>query len=463
MQKVWASSLQRLERNNDVGMDSTMKSGGVESRGAVRGGVLSGVSTIAALDVGSTKITCAIAEYSPAKRRGVGDVRSAIKIVGFGQTAARGVKSGTVNNVDEAERAIRLAVDAAERMAQRRIRSVYVGVSGGRPQSIVVAGGARSQTGIVSPRDADNAVSDAISRINVGKRHVLHLMPIGFGLDGVSSGDTPLGLHGMELLAELAVVTVDAAAMRNLEIVVERSHLQVAGFALTPYAAARGALVQDELSLGTILIDMGGATSSFSLFKDGKLAGAGILPIGGNHVTQDVAQGLSTTLAHAERMKTMFGTVLPNGHDEREMLAVPLLGERGVDTVQKVPKQVLTSIIRPRLEETFDLMQQRLAEEGRFAASANRVVLTGGASQLQGVADLAAHVLGRPVRLGMPASLAGMPDVGRGPGFSVLSGLLACAAEPDRTYAMPQEAQDVIDRSQLTYTRRLGRWLAESL
>ncbi len=442
---------------------SSGKNAGVEGRSGGLGSVLSGTAILAALDVGSTKISCVIAEYSPGKRRTSGDVRSALKVVGFGQTASRGVKSGTIVDIDDAERAIRLAVDAAERMAQRRIRSVYVGVSGGRPQSLVCAGGVNSQTGVISPRDGDNAVSDAISRIDVGRRHVLHLMPIGFSLDGAVGSNIPLGLHGAELGAEVAVVTVDVAAMRNLEMVVERSHLQVSGFALTPYAAARGALVSDELSLGTLLIDMGGATTSFSLFKDGKMASAGLLPLGGHHVTQDIAHGLSTTIAHAERLKTMFGTVLPHGHDEREMLAVPLLGERGVDTIQKVPKQVLTSIVRPRLEETFALLGQQLEEEGRFAKMATRVVLTGGASQLQGVADLAAQMLGRTVRLGAPSALAGMPDVGKGPGFSVAAGLLACAAEPDRTYAMPQQAREAIDRSQLSYAKRVGRWLVESL
>jgi cell division protein FtsA len=134
-----------------------------------------------------------------------------------------------------------------------------------------------------------------------------------------------------------------------------------------------------------------------------------------------------------------------------------------VDTIQKVPKQVLTSIIRPRLEETFALLGQQLEDEGRFANMATRVVLTGGASQLQGVADLAAQMLGRTVRLGAPTALAAMPDVGKGPGFSVAAGLLACAAEPDRTYAMPQQAREAIDRSQLSYAQRVGRWLVESL
>jgi cell division protein FtsA len=218
----------------------------------------------------------------------------------------------------------------------------------------------------------------------------LHLMPVSFGRDGVESAAVPMGLHGASLTTEMGVVTVDPAALRNLSLTVERCHLSISGYAVSPYAAARGALAADERSLGTIVIDMGGGTTSVAIFKQGKLASAFVIPVGGMQVTSDVAQGLSTTLAHAERMKTMFGAVWPTGYEDREMLAVPLVGERGVDTVQKVPKSTLSAIIKPRIEEIFDMAIQRLNDNPQLAASAGRIVLTGGASQLPGLRDLAA-------------------------------------------------------------------------
>jgi cell division protein FtsA len=440
-----------------------MKSGTTSGRVSGRHGGHAVASTLASLDIGTTKVCCVIAEAVPARHKGLIDAQPALKILGFGQTASRGVKAGAIINVDEAERAIRLAVDAAERMAERHIHAVHVNVSGGRPQSLVTRAAIRSQTGVISPRDADNAVSEAIAQVDVGARHVLHLMPVSFGLDGVESIDVPMGLHGAELSTEMGVVTVDPAALRNLTMTVERCHLSVSGFAVSPYAAARGALAADERSLGTIVIDMGGGTTSVALFKQGKLASAFVIPVGGLQVTSDVAQGLSTTLAHAERMKTMFGAVLPAGYEDREMLAVPLVGERGVDTVQKLPRSVLNGIIGPRIEEIFELVIQRLNEQPQLAATAGRVVLTGGASQLPGLRDLAAAMFGRPVRLGQPQPQAGMPELSRSNGFAAAYGLLALAASPDKHYAMPQAAQAAIDRSQLTYAQRVGRWLAEAI
>jgi cell division protein FtsA len=441
----------------------SMKTGSTINRIGSRHGGTAVPTTLASLDIGSTKICCVIAEAMPNKHKSLADVQPALKVLGFGQTASRGIKAGSIINVDEAERAIRLAVDAAERMAERHINAVHVNVSGGKPYSQVTRGQVQSTTGVISPRDADNAVSAAIATVDVGQRQVLHLMPVTFGLDGVESADVPMGLHGASLTTEMGVVTVDPAALRNLSLTVERCHLSISGFAVSPYAAARGVLASDERSLGSIVIDMGGGTTSVAIFKHGKLAAAFVIPIGGMQVTSDVAQGLSTSLAHAERMKTMFGAVWPTGYDDREMLAVPLVGERGVDTVQKVPRSTLSAIIKPRIEEIFDLVIRRLSDNPQLVAAAGRIVLTGGASQLPGLRELAQAMFGRQVRLGQPQPQAGMPEMARSNGFAAAFGLLGLAANPDKLYAMPQAAQAAIDRSQLTYAQRVGRWLAEAI
>jgi cell division protein FtsA len=418
-------------------------------------------SVVGVIDLGSASFTCLIAEGQLLQV--AGDARESIKVLGFGQTASRGLRAGAIINVSEAERAIRIAVDAAERIAERRLREVHVNVSAGRPASEFCTGQVATRTGIVSPRDIEEAISAALSGLSIGRRHVLHLMPAAFHLDGVVNDEAPLGLHGAELGVEMAVVTVEAAALRNMELAVERAHLGVAGFTLAPYAAGRGALSTDEKNLGAVVIDLGASITSYAMFRGGRLVFSGTLPVGGRHVTQDIAQGLSTTMAHAERMKTLFGSVVPLGHDDREYLAVPLAGEQGTDSVQKIPKHMLTAIVRPRLEETLLMARKAMEPQGKFVSATTKVVLTGGGSQLHGLKDLASEVFGLQARIGTPRAVQGLPDHIRNAGSCVAAGLAAVAIHPDRTYAMPQAARDAIDRANLSYTQRLGRWLAEAI
>jgi cell division protein FtsA len=429
-----------------------------------RGGRSSARATIvAALDIGSTKICCLIAELQPTKGRSPVDARSLLKIIGFGQTASRGVRGGAIVDVNDAECAIRLAVDAAERMAKIAITDVYVSVSGGRPQSQIHSGRVRTQTGIVSPRDLENSVAAALLNVSVGKRALLHLAPVGHKLDGVANIQKPLGMHCEELTADIGVTTVDPSYLRNLELVVDRAHLRPLGFVVAPYAAAKATLTADEMSLGTVVVDLGGALTTIGLFAHEKLVAADTVQLGGLHVTNDVAQGLSTTMAHAERMKTLWGNVLPEGHGEREMLAVPMLGERGVDTVQKVPKSMLTNILQARLEEIFEHVRAKISQPSFALPGSARVVLTGGGSQLSGVRELAAAVLGRHVRLGQTSAIAGLPEHARQAGFNVAAGVLCYSANPDRHYAVPQEAAVAFQRAQMGYARRVGQWIKEAL
>ncbi len=420
-------------------------------------------SIIASLDIGSTKITCLIAEFRGGLNKQSTNPRDAIKVLGFGQTAARGIRAGAVIDVNSAECAIRIAVDAAERMAQTSISEVYVTMTGGRPGSVSFSGRVLTQTGVVSPRDIEFAVSQALAEVNVGKRVILHLNPVNHVLDGVSNIAQPLGLHGEAMQTDIAVTTVDPSGLRNLELAVARAHLNVAGFVLAPYAAAKSCLTPDELELGTLLVDIGGAMTSIGYVRHGHLVASETIPLGGLHITNDVAQGLSTTMAHAERMKTLWGSVLPDGHAEREMLAVPLVGERGVDAVHKVPKSYLTNILRARSEEILELVGTCLQGPAFANLNLSRVVLTGGTSQLTGLRDLAASVLGLPVRLGQAMGVNGLPEIARGSGFAVAVGGLCYAAAPDLHYAMPEDAQSQFARSQMGYVRRMGQWLAEAL
>ncbi len=420
-------------------------------------------SIIAALDIGSSKISCVIAEtVAPKHKMPGGTERMSLRVLGLGHQASRGVRAGAIVNVDEAERAIRLAVDAAERMAQRTISEVYVNVSGGRPQSTSYTGQYAVRGNAVSPRDLDTVISSALSQISLSRRTVIHLAPIQYQLDDAKGVSAPLGMHGGNLSVDLGVVTAESAHLRNLALAVERAHLSILGYVIAPYAAGKAVLAEDEMALGTILIEMGGATTGISIFHEGSLVFADSVPVGGMHVTSDIARGLSTTVAHAERMKTLWGGALSTTADDREMLSIPLLGERGVDTVHKVPRSHLTAIIRPRVDEIFEMVRDRLAQCQVAHLGGQRVVLSGGASQLAGVREVAGLWLDKQVRLATPTPLSGMPDAARNPGFAVAFGLLAYGLRPDKHYAMPAQASAALAQSQHGYVRRVGRWIADS-
>ncbi len=434
-----------------------------QGKGGVKPPVVQKGGLVAALDIGSTKICCLIAEAVPSKHRtSESEDKTSLKLLGVGHQLSRGIRTGAIVDVDEAERAIRLAVDAAERMAQRTITEVYVNVSGGRPQSRLHTGTEKVLTGQVLPGDLEHVLNSALVQVDPGRRSILHLSPLQYHLDDARGIKDPTGMFGEQLSLDLGVVTVETPHLRNLTLAIERAHLAVAGFVIAPYAAARSVLAEDEKTLGVTLVDMGGATTSIAVFHENHLVFADVIPLGGQHITNDIARGLSTTIAHAERMKTLWGSALASQVDEREMIAVPLLGERGVDTVQQVPKSMLTGIIRPRLEETFEMLRDKLEASGAAHLAGRRLVITGGASQLNGVREVAGQWLDRQVRLGVPNLLQGMPDSAKSPGFGVCAGLLNYALKPDTQYQLPKAKAQEIARGQENYVRRMGKWIADS-
>jgi cell division protein FtsA len=418
---------------------------------------------LAALDIGSSKISCVIAEsFVPRHRVAPGMEKNSLRVLGVGHQQSRGIKAGAIIDADEAERVIRLAVDAAERMAQRSIGEVYVNVSGGRPQSFCHTGSISLQHGVVAPRDIDKAIAAAVTQVDARRRAILHIAPSCYALDGARGHAPPIGMHGEKLSIDLGVVTVDTAHLRNLGMVIERAHLSVAGHVIAPYAAGRAVLADDEMELGTILLEIGGSTTSYSVFHEGRQIFSDSVPVGGMHITNDIARGLSTTVAHAERMKTLWGAALSANGDELDMLSVPQLGERGVDTVQKVPRSMLTSIIRPRVDEIFEMVALRLERCPVAHLAPQNAVLSGGASQLPGMREVAGSWLNRQVRLAAPMPLQGMPDAISNPGFSVVLGLLTYGLKPDKHYAIPAKAAASLAQAQQSYVARVGRWIADS-
>jgi len=392
------------------------------------------------LDVGSTKITCLIGRVE-----GDGQLR----VLGFGMRQSRGVRAGGITDLDAAEHAVRGAVGDAETMADHRLRAVTVNLTCGKPESrlfyVEWPVGGRA----VTEADVRRIVQEGRSRAFVEGRETIHTLPLGFAVDETLGVGDPRGLHCETLAAQLHVVDAASTALRNLETTVLRCELYIAELVSAPMAAGLSALVEDERQLGATVIDMGGGTTGIAVFSEGHLLHTAQLPVGGSHVTNDLARLLSTSVADAERLKTVYGNAESSPDDEREILSVPLVGEEDHEFA-KIPRSQLVNAIRPRLEETFELVRAQLESAGLARKAGTRVVLAGGASQLVGVQEMAGRILDRQVRLGRPLPLRGLSDDVSGPGCATAAGLLNWASGIGRTLAD-------VDLSDDGPTRLLGR------
>ena len=369
------------------------------------------------LDIGSTKIACLI---------GRAEADGRLRALGFGWQKSRGIKSGGIVDLDEAERAIRAAVGAAEDMADLRLKSVNVNLSCGQPESRLFNVQWPVDGRAVNTDDIRRVVREARMRASTEGRVTIHALPLSFSADETPGVTDPRGLFCDTLTAQLHVVDASSTALRTLAACLSRCELDIAALVSAPYAAGLAALVGDERELGVTIIDMGGGTTTMAVFYEGQVLHTSQLPVGGNHVTADIAMGLSTPLAHAERLKALYGSCHTSPDDAKELLPVPSVGE-AEHQIAQVPRSHLISCIRPRVEEVFEMVKDRLETAGLGRAGNGRVVLTGGASQLGGVRDLASQILERPVRQGHPASVIGLADAAGAPNFATLVGLLAFA------------------------------------
>jgi cell division protein FtsA len=421
-------------------------------------------AVVAVLDVGSAKTVCLIARLTPVEAGETLRHRSrAIEIMAFAHQRARGIKSGVVANLEAVEESVRQAVDAAERMAGVTVGSLIVNVSAGRLKSETcsasVALGGRS----VADADILRVLAAGRSHIAEEGRTVIHTLPIGYALDATSGVTDPRGMHGDRLAVDMHVATADSLPIGNLELAVNRCHLSIAALVASPYASGLAVLVDDEAELGSAVVDLGGGTTTIAVFNRGRLVHVDAIAIGGKHITNDIARGLGTPVVEAERLKTIHGAVTATAVDERELLTIPAFTDDGHPAHEDVSRATLTRIIRPRVEEILELTRDRLNASGFAGIVARNIVLTGGASQLTGLADAARRLLARNVRLGRPLGVSGLPEAAKGPAFATAVGL---ALYPD---AAEVDVADggYVPAMKLTgtdggYLSRVGRWLRES-
>jgi len=412
-------------------------------------------STVCVLDVGTSKVASIVARLKPADEDALLSGRThAIEVIGYGCQQSRGVKSGSVVDLDRAETAIRRAVDAAEQMAGVTVESLIVTQTAGRLASEAFGATVDLDMGTVREADIRRVLAAAGRHTIKDGRTALHALPIGYSLDGQDGIRDPRGMVGDVLGVDVNVVTADRAAQDNLALAIHRCHLDVSAVVAAPYASGLAALVDDEAELGAACIDIGGGTATIAVFCEGNLVHVDGIAIGGRHVTMDIAQCLSIRVEDAERLKTLHGSAVSSSRDERDALTIHAIGEENGGAPQTIPRTTLNAIIRPRVDEILELVRDRLVASGFSGRIGRRIVLTGGGSQLTGIADVARTVFGRPVRLGRPLGVKGLPIAARGAAFSAVIGLLIYPQlTPASLYAG--------GRSQGPLAR-MSRWLRES-
>ncbi len=367
---------------------------------------------VVGLDIGTTKI-CAI----------VGEVNAegAIDIIGIGTHPSKGLRKGVVINIESTVASIKHAIQEAELMAGCEISHVYAGIAGGHIKGF-------NSHGIVAVKEKEvteadvNRVIDAARAIAIPlDREVIHILPQEFVIDQQDGIREPLGMSGVRLEAKVHIVTGAVTSAQNIVKCAQRCGLTVADIVLEQLASSEAVLSQDEKDLGVALIDIGGGTTDIAIWSEGSIVHTSVLAVGGDHITSDIAVGLRTPMDDAERIKQKYGCALSSLVEENETIEVPSVGGRKPRTLSR---RILTEIIEPRVEEMFSLVLQEIQRTGFEDLLASGVVITGGATMLHGMGELAEDILGLPVRVGAPTGIGGLVDVVRSPMYATGVGLL---------------------------------------
>ena len=416
---------------------------------------------VACLDIGTSKIACMIARLKPCPPSEALRGRShAVELIGYSQIQSRGVKAGAVVDLAGCEQQVRQAVALAEEMARVRVESVLLSVSAGRLQGQLVEAAADIRGATVAPSDVARITSAGMHHATGEGRTVLHALPVGYSIDGVKGIRDPKGMVARQFGVDMNVVTSDATVAKNLMLVVERCHLNVEAMAASPYVASLSVLTDDEADLGAAVVEMGAGTTTIATYSGGRFVHATGFALGGHHITMDLARGLSACIADAERIKTLYGTVLTGGSDTRELMSVPSAGDDGLDVPQIVSRATIANIVRHRAEEIFEMVRDRLADSPFAAEPKARVVLSGGASQLTGTLELATRVLNRPVRVGRPLGFSRLPNEAKSASFAVPSGLLVYPQYAHLEHVEPRHTRQLMTGTD-GYFGKVGRWLRE--
>lgn len=406
---------------------------------------------LAVLDLGTSKVCCFITRPRPSR---------GFALLGRGYQVADGLKAGEIVDTEAVDASLRAVLHEAEEQAGETLREILVTLSGGAPRSTHLRVSSSLGGRAVTEDDLRRLMRRAHDEVDGDQRAVVHVLPLEVTIDGGRPLRDPRGMSGQKLEMLAHVVSVRARMLGDVLSALTRCHLDVKGVAIASYASGFGCLTEDELDRGCLLLDMGGGTTGIAHFAAGRLALVDQVPYGGDHVTADLAFGLSTSRVHAERIKTLYGGVLWRACDDNQRIQVPQIGDHGHAPTGEVPRTRLTQIARARVEEIFGLARERLVRSGDLlkACPPRNIVLTGGASEIEGAEELAQEVFRLPARVGRPDPAAGV-GVDVGPCCASVVGALALAAGDDGglAWAETRGAPPLARR-----LARVGQWLREN-
>ncbi len=417
-------------------------------------------AVIAAVDIGTSKIACLIGRLTPKPPQEVLTRRShSVEVIGIGHVRAAGMKAGAVVDLAAAENAVRHAVHCAERMAKVQIESVVVPLTAGRIGSELYAATVQLHRP-VSDGDIERVLAAGNHHSVREGRVILHSLPISFSIDDTKGVREPRGMVGQKLSVEMHCATADLAPARNLMLTVEQCHLAVEAMVSAAYVSGLAVLADDEADLGAAVVDIGAGTTTIAVFSGGRFVHADGFALGGQHITMDVARGLTTSLADAERIKALHGSAISDSFDDRDTVAVPQVDEADHGGPNLVSRAALARIIKPRIEEMLEMVRDRLAASPFAGLPRGRVVLTGGGSQLTGLGELAARIFKRQVRLGRPLGISGLPEPAKGPAFATAAGLLVYPQAAYLEQFEPRRTRHLMTGTD-GYFAKVGRWLRD--
>ncbi|MBW2456652.1 MAG: cell division protein FtsA [Deltaproteobacteria bacterium] len=370
---------------------------------------------VVGLDIGTTKVSAVVGEVDD----------DGITSLGVGNVPCRGLRKGVVSNIDWTTRSIAEAVEGAQSMAGVEIRTVYAGVCGSHIRCQLSDGVVAISGGEVTPADVDRVLEGARAIPVDADRQILHVIPHEFIVDNQDGIRDPVGMSGVRLGVRVNLVTAATSPVQNVVRCAERCGLSVADLVLEPLASADSVLSEDEKEIGVAVIDIGGGTTDVLLYVDGGIGHVGVIPVGGNNVTADIAAGLRTPMGEAERLKRNVGCALGRMVADDEEIEVPGVGGH---PARNVPRRVLSDIIEPRVEEIFAVIRTRVEDTGLLEQLSAGAVLTGGAVLMEGMTEFAEEILGMPVRLGLPVGVRGMTQLVAGPQCATGVGLVQFGA-----------------------------------
>lgn len=373
------------------------------------------------LDIGTSKICVVVAEVNE---------DGSLEIVGLGKTPSKGLNRGSVVNIDQTVESVQTAVGEAEFISGSPIRSAFVGVAGGHIRSFNTNGIVAIKNKIVTQEDIDRVVEQARAVTMPTDHEIIHVLPQEYIVDDQEGVTEPAGMAGVRLECKVHVVTGAIPAIQNITRSVERAGLNVERLVLQPFASSLAALSEDERDLGVAVVDIGSGTADVAVISGGALRYSAVIPVGGSHITRDMAIGLRTPDYQAERIKQEHGCALAARVSSDEEIEVPSVGGR---PPRVLSRQMLAEIIEPRMEEILTLIRREIQKSGMEDLLPAGVVLTGGASIIEGADELAENVLQLPVRLGIPGGIGGLVDMVNGPMYSTAVGLVIYAMKTNAT------------------------------